>query len=105
MLPLHLVAAGPQGKAEFQSLYRHEARVVGLHASLALRLAPHNVRANAICPTVVATPMLEAFLPGMAAPPEEAMKRFRATIPLGRMPEAGRRGERRAFFRIPTRHA
>jgi 3-oxoacyl-[acyl-carrier protein] reductase len=36
---------------------------------------------------VIATPMLEAFLPGMADDREEAMKRFRATIPLARMPE------------------
>ncbi len=31
--------------------------------------------------------MLQAFLPGMADDREEAMKRFRATIPLARMPE------------------
>src|SRR5688572_14928613 len=50
--------------------------IVGLVRSLALELAPQNIRVNALCPTVVATPMLEAFLPGMAADHAEAMKRF-----------------------------
>ena len=61
--------------------------VLTLTRALALELAPQNIRVNALCPTVVATPMLEAFLPGMAGDHDEAMKRFRATIPLARMPE------------------
>ena len=61
--------------------------IVGLVRSLALELAPQNIRVNALCPTVVVTPMLEAFLPGMAGDHDEAMKRFRATIPLACMPE------------------
>ncbi len=78
---------GLKAKANFSLYTVAKHGIVGLVRSLALELAPHNVRANALCPTVVATPMLDAFLPGMAADPEEAMKRFRATIPLGRMPE------------------
>jgi NAD(P)-dependent dehydrogenase (short-subunit alcohol dehydrogenase family) len=78
---------GLKAKPNFSLYTVAKHGIVGLVRSLALELAPHNVRANALCPTVVATPMLEAFLPGMAAEPEEAMKRFRATIPLGRMPE------------------
>jgi 3-oxoacyl-[acyl-carrier protein] reductase len=31
--------------------------------------------------------MLEKFLPGMAQAKEEARKRFRSSIPLGRMPD------------------
>lgn len=62
--------------------------IVGLVKGLALELAPANIRVNAICPTVTETPMLEKFLPGMANDREEALKRFRATIPLGRMPES-----------------
>lgn len=61
--------------------------IVGLTRGLALELAPANIRVNAICPTVTETPMLPRFLPGMAHDMEEARKRFRATIPLGRMPE------------------
>lgn len=61
--------------------------IVGLTRGLALELAPANIRVNAICPTVTETPMLPRFLPGMAHDMDEARKRFRATIPLGRMPE------------------
>lgn len=61
--------------------------IVGLVKSLALELAQANIRVNAVCPTVTETPMLEKFLPGMADNKEEARARFRASIPLGRMPE------------------
>ncbi len=61
--------------------------IVGLVRGLALELAPANIRVNALCPTVTETPMLARFLPGMANDMEEARRRFRATIPLGRMPE------------------
>ncbi|MGE0715913.1 MAG: SDR family NAD(P)-dependent oxidoreductase [Alphaproteobacteria bacterium] len=61
--------------------------IVGLTRSLALELAPANIRVNAICPTVTETAMLPRFLPGMADDMEEARRRFRASIPLGRMPE------------------
>lgn len=78
---------GLKAKPNFSLYTVAKHGIVGLVRSLALELAPHNVRVNALCPTVVATPMLEAFLPGMAADRGEAMGRFRATIPLGRMPE------------------
>jgi NAD(P)-dependent dehydrogenase (short-subunit alcohol dehydrogenase family) len=78
---------GLKAKPNFSLYTVAKHGIVGLVRSLALELAPHNVRVNALCPTVVATPMLEAFLPGMAANHDEAMTRFRATIPLARMPE------------------
>jgi NAD(P)-dependent dehydrogenase (short-subunit alcohol dehydrogenase family) len=78
---------GLKAKPNFSLYTVAKHGIVGLVRSLALELAPHNVRVNALCPTVVATPMLRAFLPGMAADDEEAMNRFRATIPLARMPE------------------
>ncbi len=78
---------GLKAKPNFSLYTVAKHGIVGLVRSLALEFAPQNIRVNALCPTVVATPMLHAFLPGMAADPEEAMKRFRATIPLGRMPE------------------
>lgn len=78
---------GLKAKPNFSLYTVAKHGIVGLVRSLALELAPQNIRVNALCPTVVATPMLEAFLPGMAADHDEAMKRFRATIPLARMPE------------------
>ena len=78
---------GLKAKPNFSLYTVAKHGIVGLVRSLALELAPDNVRVNALCPTVIATPMLQAFLPGMATDGEEAMKRFRATIPLARMPE------------------
>ncbi len=78
---------GLKAKPNFSLYTVAKHGIIGLVRSLALELAPQNIRVNALCPTVVATPMLEAFLPGMAADHDEAMKRFRSTIPLGRMPE------------------
>jgi 3-oxoacyl-[acyl-carrier protein] reductase len=78
---------GLKAKPNFSLYTVAKHGIVGLVRSLALELAPQNIRVNALCPTVVATPMLEAFLPGMANDHDEAMRRFRATIPLARMPE------------------
>ena len=78
---------GLKAKPNFSLYTVAKHGIIGLVRSLALELAPQNIRVNALCPTVVATPMLEAFLPGMAADHDEAMRRFRATIPLARMPE------------------
>ncbi len=78
---------GLKAKPNFSLYTVSKHAIVGLVRSLALELAPQNIRVNAICPTVIETPMLQAFLPGMADDREEAMRRFRATIPLGRMPE------------------
>jgi 3-oxoacyl-[acyl-carrier protein] reductase len=72
--------------------------IVGLVKGLALELAPANIRVNAICPTVTETPMLQKFLPGMADDMAEARKRFRATIPLGRMPEPVDTGNAAVFL-------
>lgn len=78
---------GLKAKPNFSLYTVAKHGIIGLTRSLALELAPHNVRVNAICPTVTETPMLQAFLPGMAGDRDEAMRRFRATIPLARMPE------------------
>jgi NAD(P)-dependent dehydrogenase (short-subunit alcohol dehydrogenase family) len=78
---------GLKAKPNFSLYTVAKHGIVGLVRSLALELAPQNIRVNALCPTVIETPMLQAFLPGMAADREEALQRFRATIPLARMPE------------------
>lgn len=51
--------------------------------SMAVELAPDNIRVNAICPVIGETGLLEEFM-GMPDTPENRA-RFIATIPLGRM--------------------
>ena len=57
----------------------------GLHAltrNLALELAPHQIRVNAVAPAVVATPIYEMFVP--ADQLEATLHSFDAFHPLGR---------------------
>jgi NAD(P)-dependent dehydrogenase (short-subunit alcohol dehydrogenase family) len=53
--------------------------VLSLTRSLAVQYGPHHVRANAICPGPILTPMLESLFPNE----EERLKRL-SRIPLGR---------------------
>ncbi len=58
----------------------------GLHAMtqhLAMELAPHRIRVNAVSPAVVATPIYEAFIP--PAQVAETLAGFDAFHPLGRI--------------------
>ena len=57
--------------------------VLSLTRSLAVEYGPHKVRANAICPGPILTPMLESLFPSE----EEKMKRLNR-IPLGRFGRA-----------------
>jgi len=57
--------------------------VITMTKSMAVELAPDNIRANAVNPVVSATGLLKDFLPGPDTP--ESRARFVATIPLGRM--------------------
>ena len=57
--------------------------VLSLTRSLAVQYGPHKVRANAICPGPILTPMLESLFPSE----EEKMKRLNR-IPLGRFGRA-----------------
>ena len=62
----------------------------GLHAMtqhLAMELAPHRIRVNAVAPAVVATPVYEAFI----APEqiEATLRSFDAFHPLGRVGQPG----------------
>ncbi|MGO1305716.1 MAG: SDR family oxidoreductase, partial [Sphingomonas parapaucimobilis] len=56
-----------------------------LSKSLAVELAPWNIRVNAICPVMGATPMLADFM-GAPDTPENRAK-FLGSIPLGRLCE------------------
>jgi NAD(P)-dependent dehydrogenase (short-subunit alcohol dehydrogenase family) len=58
----------------------------GLHAltrNLALELAPHQIRVNAVAPALVATPVFKKFLP--ADQIDEMLHSFDAFHPLGRV--------------------
>ncbi len=58
----------------------------GLHAltrNLAIELAPHNIRVNAVAPAVVATPIYERFVPNDKL--EETLHSFDGFHPLGRV--------------------
>ncbi len=54
-----------------------------LSRTLALELAPENIRVNGLCPVAGETAMLADFLGD--GDPEEARQRFRATVPMGRL--------------------
>jgi len=56
-----------------------KAGVIGLTKSLALDLAPYNIRVNAVAPRTIDTPMYRAY-----RKPEEIKERIK-TIPLGRL--------------------
>ena len=58
----------------------------GLHSltqHLAMELAPHGIRVNAVSPAVVATPIYEGFIPKEQV--EEALAGFNAFHPIGKI--------------------
>jgi len=57
--------------------------VITITKSMAVELAPENIRVNGINPVAGETPLLEMFLPGDDTP--EVREKFRDTIPLGRL--------------------
>lgn len=61
-----------------------KAGVIQLTKITALEGAPHNIRANALCPVWVETPMVQAFIE-MSGNPEAARAYLRASVPLGRI--------------------
>jgi NAD(P)-dependent dehydrogenase (short-subunit alcohol dehydrogenase family) len=60
--------------------------IVNMTKSLALLLAPDNIRVNCICPGMTDTPMTLGFMgPGTDEEKEERRSLFLKTVPLGRM--------------------
>lgn len=60
--------------------------VVGLAKSLAVRLAPDNIRVNALCPALTETPMLRGFTSRNGSDEEHGanLAKIRQAVPLGR---------------------
>jgi len=76
-----------KAKPNFSVYTASKHGVMGMVRGLALELAPVGIRVNGVCPTVTDTPLLREFSAAMADNEEEAMRRFRATVPLGVMAE------------------
>ncbi len=67
-----------------------------LSKSMAVELAPDNIRVNALCPVMGATGLLEDFM-GLDDTPQNRAK-FISTIPLGRMCEPSDMGSAAVFL-------
>jgi 3-oxoacyl-[acyl-carrier protein] reductase len=63
--------------------------------AMAIELAPHGIRVNALNPVAGETPLLKSFM-GEDTP--EMREKFRATIPLGRFSTPRDMGEAAAFL-------
>lgn len=93
----NMVAAGNGGAVvNLGSMWAHQALAAtpssaysmakaGLHAltkNLAIELAPHKIRVNAVAPAVVRTPIYEAFIPQNEI--DSTLEGFNALHPIGR---------------------
>jgi NAD(P)-dependent dehydrogenase (short-subunit alcohol dehydrogenase family) len=77
--------AGLEGTPGLGAYGPSKAGVIQLIKTLALEGARFNIRANAICPVWIDTPMVRAFVSFMPGGPEQGMERLRASVPLGRV--------------------
>ncbi|MGH3630252.1 MAG: SDR family NAD(P)-dependent oxidoreductase, partial [Sciscionella sp.] len=77
--------SGVVGSASSPLYSSLKASIIGLTKGLAVRYATDGIRVNAICPGMVATPMLyNGFMTDSPFTKEETEKRFVAAIPMGR---------------------
>ncbi len=74
--------------------------VVLLTKSMAVELAPDNIRVNAINPALAETPLLPTFMGGPDTPANRA--RFLASIPLGRLGRSTDVANAAVFFADPA---
>jgi NAD(P)-dependent dehydrogenase (short-subunit alcohol dehydrogenase family) len=77
--------AGLEGTPGLGAYGPAKAAVIQLMKTLALEGARHNIRANAICPVWIDTPMVQAFVTLLPEGPEQGMERLRQSVPLGRV--------------------
>lgn len=59
--------------------------VRGLMRSVALELAPDNIRANCVCPVATDTPLFRSMTEELGGSFEGAVERFKEDVPLGRL--------------------
>ncbi len=74
--------------------------VVLITKSMAVELAPDNIRANAINPAIADTPLLTTFMGGADTP--ETRAKFTASIPLGRLGRSTDVANAAVFFADPA---
>ncbi|KAA9164427.1 SDR family oxidoreductase [Amycolatopsis acidicola] len=78
-------SSGLVGSASSPLYSSLKAALIGLTKGLAVRYAAEGIRVNAICPGMVATPMLyNDFMADSPFSREETEKRFLSAIPMGR---------------------
>ncbi len=80
--------AGRWGSRNQSAYNASKHAVMGITRCLALEMAPHGIRTNAICPWVVDTDMADSFIEGHAAATgmtrEEFTNAFTGTVPSNR---------------------
>ncbi|MFN8624168.1 MAG: SDR family NAD(P)-dependent oxidoreductase [Chloroflexota bacterium] len=94
--------AGRSGRANAADYAASKSAVISVVKSAALALAPHGIRANAVCPGVVDTPMTtgihEQNARELGITQEESLRRMVAGIPLGRLETADEVAEAICFL-------
>jgi NAD(P)-dependent dehydrogenase (short-subunit alcohol dehydrogenase family) len=80
-------AAGLTGSYTTPLYSLAKSGLVGLTRSLAILLAPENIRVNAVCPGPVRTPMLAGFMSKGADATDEVADLYASRVPLGRVAE------------------
>ena len=76
-------AVNAKPKISAYTAAKHGVR--GLMRSVALELAPDNIRVNCVCPVATDTPLFRAMADEMAGSFESAVSQFEQTVPLGRL--------------------